>query len=110
MTTKTNPRPWDNEPTPLTDANARSDTDYHCSIKYHADGEDIDAGICSEIERRMRHAEQLLDEVLATMNNSTGVAGWHLNGDIADWDEFEDRQMIEQYLAAAKEADNERKA
>lgn len=28
------------------------------------------------------------DEVVAVIDNSQGVIGWHLNGDIAKWDEL----------------------
>ena len=46
--------PWDNEPTPLTDARtpirAGSPTDF------------VSARFARELERRMRHAERLLEE------------------------------------------------
>lgn len=43
------------------------------------------------IARAMR---EVLEEILAIVNESRGVAGWHLNGDIAPWDEFGYPQKI----------------
>lgn len=37
----------------------------------------------------IREAHTELSTLLDTINNSRGVDGWHLNGDIATWDEFE---------------------
>ncbi|WP_223955110.1 hypothetical protein [Aeromonas caviae] len=31
---------------------------------------------------------EALNGVVGVMNNSQGVAGWHMNGDIATWDEL----------------------
>ena len=40
-----------------------------------------------------------LEAILAVTEDSQGVAGYHLNGDIAEWDEFEEvsiaRELIE---------------
>lgn len=30
----------------------------------------------------------VIDAAIAIANNSSGIAGWHLNGEIADWDEI----------------------
>ncbi|UKG72763.1 hypothetical protein LKZ96_13800 [Serratia marcescens] len=30
----------------------------------------------------------VIDAAVAVANNSAGIAGWHLNGEIADWDEI----------------------
>ncbi|MBN5232485.1 hypothetical protein JY446_24465 [Serratia marcescens] len=30
----------------------------------------------------------VIDAVIGVANNSSGIAGWHLNGEIADWDEI----------------------
>jgi hypothetical protein len=30
-----------------------------------------------------------LQDILYIMNNSRGITGWHLNGNIAEWEEFE---------------------
>ena len=45
-----------------------------------------------------------LEGVLAVVGDSTGVAGYHLNGDIADWDEFDEINAV--YTAIAKAKDN----
>lgn len=37
----------------------------------------------------IKEAHTELSTLLDTINNSRGVDGWHLNGDIATWDEFE---------------------
>lgn len=41
-----------------------------------------------------------LEGVLAVVGDSTGVAGYHLNGDIADWDEFDEINAV--YTAITK--------
>ena len=33
--------------------------------------------------------DQIIDHFIDIFNNSEGVAGWHLNEDIAYWEEFE---------------------
>lgn len=30
----------------------------------------------------------VIDAAIGVANNSSGIAGWHLNGEIADWDEI----------------------
>ena len=45
-----------------------------------------------------------LEGVLAIVSDSTGVAGYHLNGDIADWDEFD--EINAGYTAIAKAKGN----
>ena len=41
--------------------------------------------------------------VLNIMNDSEGVAGYHLNGDIAKWDEFDEIKQAEQAIKKATE-------
>ena len=41
-----------------------------------------------------------LEGVLAVVGDSTGVAGYHLNGDIADWNEFDEINAV--YTAITK--------
>ncbi|GAA4493678.1 hypothetical protein [Pseudaeromonas paramecii] len=55
---------------------------------------DLDVAITSLVNCRQRMKEQR-DELLAALvavqavaNNSQGIAGWHLNGDLAGWDEL----------------------
>ena len=51
----------------------------------------------AEIER-LKVLEEVLSGVLAIVNDSQGVAGYHNNGDIADWDEFEEITEVERAL------------
>lgn len=37
---------------------------------------------------RIAELEKFIKGILATMQESTGIAGYHLNGDIATWDEL----------------------
>lgn len=46
---------------------------------------------CNELKASLR---VLSKDLVALTEESTGVAGWHLNGDIAKWDEFEDMMNI----------------
>ena len=39
-----------------------------------------------------------LEGLLGIVQESTGVAGWHLNGDVAGWDEFEEVRAAEEAL------------
>ena len=41
-----------------------------------------------------------LDGVLAITQDSTGVAGYHLNGNVAEWDEFEEIFAVRTALTA----------
>ena len=43
-----------------------------------------------------------LEGVLAVVGDSTGVAGYHLNGAIADWDEFDEINAVYTAIAKAK--------
>ena len=42
---------------------------------------------------------EALEGFLAIVSDSSGVAGYHLNGDIAKWGEFEEVVMAEEALA-----------
>ena len=42
---------------------------------------------------------EALEGLLAIVSDSSGVAGYHLNGDIAQWSEFEEVEMAEEALA-----------
>lgn len=44
-----------------------------------------------------------LISVLNIMNDSEGVAGYHLNGDIASWDEFEEIKQAQEAINKAIE-------
>lgn len=46
---------------------------------------------CNVLQASLR---MLSKDLVALADESTGVAGWHLNGDIAKWDEFEGMMKI----------------
>ena len=48
--------------------------------------------------------EEALVFIPALMSDSKGVAGYHLNGEIADWDEFDEVNMVHQALATIRAA------
>lgn len=41
---------------------------------------------------------EILGTIMGIVNESDGVSGWHLNGDIATWDEFDVIGEIEDIL------------
>lgn len=43
-----------------------------------------------------------LEALMRIVSNSNGVSGWHRNGDIAGWDEFDEINMAIAALAKAK--------
>lgn len=45
---------------------------------------------------------EALEEILAIAENTDGIAGHHMNGEIADWEEFEFMDMIRKALSKAK--------
>lgn len=50
---------------------------------------------------------QLVDALQGMFNiaiDSQGVAGYHLNGEIAEWDDFEEIDKVKAALAAAKDS------
>lgn len=44
----------------------------------------------AKLRERVKVLEGALDGLLAIIGDSRGVTGYHLNGDIAEWDEFEE--------------------
>ena len=50
------------------------------------------------LERQLEEARELIGNVLNITYDSEGVAGYHANGDIALWSEFEEIQMCEEKL------------
>lgn len=54
----------------------------------------------AELER-LQQCESALKGMLGIVSDSTGVSGYHLNGEIAEWDSFE--EVGEAYAAIAEE-------
>lgn len=44
---------------------------------------------CAELIRGGGDPARVFDELKDVVRGSDGVAGWHLNGEVADWEEFE---------------------
>jgi hypothetical protein len=61
-----------------------------------------------ELEEERRRNNDCLREVLENLRSiiseSKGVVGWHLNGDIAEWDEFGYPERIDEVLERANNA------
>jgi hypothetical protein len=50
----------------------------------------------------IQQAIEAMEGFLAIVNDSRGVAGYHLNGDAAEWDEFDEVEAAEAAIAALK--------
>lgn len=48
---------------------------------------------------------EALEELASVINESEGVAGWHLNGAVAPWSEFGFAQKIEDVIKKARGAE-----
>ena len=55
-----------------------------------------------DLKRRCDELLAALEGVLAVVGDSTGVAGYHLNGNIADWGEFDEINAVYTVIAKAK--------
>lgn len=69
----------------------------------------VQHGLVSAVGTELLELEQQRDELLAALqgmidiaNDSQGVAGYHLNGEVADWGEFEEWQAACDAIAKAK--------
>ena len=67
------------------------------------------SGLVSAVGYELIELTNQRDELLAALqgmidiaNDSQGVAGYHLNGEVADWDEFEEWQAACDAIAKAK--------
>jgi hypothetical protein len=101
------PGPWRE-----TDKGVRSDAGYICfwvSKPMHYIGQD--KRYSDELEERAANcrlvtaAPNLLEackQMLDIINESTGIAGWHLNGDLLLWGQCEQVQML---IDAVKKAE-----
>lgn len=54
------------------------------------------------LESRTARLLSLLEKFVELTNESHGVMGWHLNGDLAKWDEFDFVDEAQQALAEGK--------
>ncbi|EJG0960998.1 hypothetical protein ACOW85_001698 [Vibrio parahaemolyticus] len=53
-----------------------------------------------EKNEKLKQLEDALRNVLAITTDSTGVAGYHLNGEVVAWDEFEEIEVAQSLLEA----------
>lgn len=55
-------------------------------------------------DRELLHkALDALSDLIAITNDSRGVTGYHLNGDIAEWDEFDEIDVTTDVMAAIRD-------
>ena len=52
----------------------------------------------STLQERLREADIIIKGFIAIVNDSRGVDGYHLNGNIAEWGEFEEPALAEEYI------------
>jgi hypothetical protein len=57
---------------------------------------------------KIETADKLAEFLVNLRADSTGVAGYHLNGDIAEWDEFEEMNLLAAYRNPAPAAEGEK--
>ena len=57
--------------------------------------------------RCAKRAVEALEGLLAIVSDSFGVAGYHLNGEVAEWGELEEVAAAEEALAAYRTQDDE---
>ena len=87
--------------------------EYPCSVCLSERRQHDDANRDHQAQHDMilevEHLKMQRDELLAALqgmidiaNDSQGVAGYHLNGEVADWDEFEEWQVACNAIAKAK--------
>ena len=55
-----------------------------------------------DLKHRCDELLAVLEGVLAVVSDSAGVAGYHLNGDIADWGEFDEINAVYAAITKAK--------
>ena len=61
---------------------------------------------CSALEKRNKELEGALRGLFDIIDDSTGVSGYHINGNIADWDEFSEVQEAYDVLPAQEAKDD----
>jgi len=59
----------------------------------------------TELKKRLRDAEEIITVFESIREDSTGIAGYHLNDDIASWGEFEVDWYLRNYYENHKPED-----
>ncbi len=62
--------------------------------------------VCGQLERELAVARKGLEAVESLINESHGVSGLHLNGDLAPWSELRTGGRFEEWLVAFDDALN----
>ena len=62
--------------------------------------------VCGQLERELAVARKGLEAVESLINESHGVSGLHLNGDLAPWNELRTGGRFEEWLIAFDDALN----
>ena len=74
-------------------------------LRHELDGSAVNAGLVKQVAQQqqvMKEAVKVLQGVVDIMHGSDGVTGWHLNGDVATWDEFVEFITIHEALTKLK--------
>lgn len=68
---------------------------------------DLSRNEAAALLARLDAADKLAEFLVNLRAESTGVAGYHLNGNIAEWDEFEEMNLLVAYRAPQSVAEGE---
>ena len=74
-------------------------------LRHELNGSAVNAGLVKQVAQQqqvMKEAVKVLQGVVDIMHGSDGVTGWHLNGDVATWDEFVEFITIHEALTKLK--------
>ena len=92
----------------LNTAVVKLDSCYRDYKKYRKQSEHKDARI-AQLKAAVHGRQLVIDGLNDIIAESAGVAGWHLSGDVADWETFEFVALASNYAAAAlKETPNDK--
>ena len=81
---------------------ARSEREAKASADNHLKAWVVKNDLLREANDRLAEAMKALGGLLLIVDSSNGVVGYHLNGDVATWDEFEEIQIASTALASLK--------
>jgi len=90
----------------LNTAVVKLDSCYRDYKKYRKQSEHKDARI-AQLEAAVHGRQLVIDGLNDIIAESAGVAGWHLSGDVADWETFEFVALASNYATAALKGDAE---